>query len=131
MGKRVSSRVQRREEFLKRAGEMWEALEDWYDAHPQATFGELEQQARAQRRQLMGETLEILLNQRSHAVEVQPAVCPQCGSLMKLHEIRGKTVHGLEGCTRVERSYYVCSAGCGQTAFPPGSESAAARGLLE
>ena|SRR5437867_1043741 len=123
MGKQVSSRAQRREQFMKRAGEMYEALEDWYDAHPAATFGEIEQQARDQRRRLMGETLEILINQRAHPVELKPPVCPTCGSVMQLHALRGKTVHGLEGRTRVERSYYVCPEGCGQTAFPPGSES--------
>ena len=131
MGKPVSSRAQRREQFMRRAGAMYEALEDWYDAHPAATFGEIEQQARDQRRRLMGDTLGILINQRAHAVELVPPVCPSCGSAMKLHDRRGKTVHGLEGCTRVERSYYVCPAGCGQTAFPPGSKSAPAAGCVE
>lgn len=126
MGKQVSSRAQRREQFLRRAGEMFEALEDWYDAHPAATFGEIEQQARAQRRQLMGETLGILINQRAHAVELQPPVCARCGREMTLHDRRGKMVHGLEGLTRVERSYYVCPAGCGETAFPPGPLAATA-----
>jgi hypothetical protein len=110
---------------MKRAGEMFEALEDWYDAHLQATFGEIEQQAREHRRQLMGETLGILINQRAHEVELKPPLCRKCGSSMKLHEMRGKTVRGLEGQTRVERSYYVCPAGCGETAFPPGSVSEA------
>jgi integrase/recombinase XerC len=49
MGKQVTSWAQRREQFIRRAGELFEALEDWYDAHPQATFGELEHQAREQR----------------------------------------------------------------------------------
>jgi hypothetical protein len=123
MGKQVKSRVQRREQFMQRAGEMFERLESWYEAHPEATFGEIEQQAREQRRQLMGEGLEILINQRQHAVELNAPVCPQCGGVMKLHEERGKTVHGLEGRTRVERSYYVCPSGCGETVFPPGSVS--------
>ena len=126
MGKRVKSRAQRREQFMQRAGEMFEGLEDWYDAHPDATFGEIEQQARERRRQLMGETLGILINERAQKVELNPPACPKCGAVMKLHETRGKTVHGLEGRTRVERSYYVCPAGCGETIFPPGSESEAA-----
>ena len=120
MGKQVKSRAQRREQFILRAGEMFEALEDWYDAHPEATFREIEQQARQQRRRLMGETLEILINQRAHDVELKAPVCRKCGSVMKLHEIRGTTVRGLEGRTRVERSYYVCPGGCGETVFPPG-----------
>jgi hypothetical protein len=110
---------------------MFEVLENWYDAHPDATFAEIEQHAREQRRQFMGETLEILINQRAHNSELNAPVCPKCGCRMKLHETRGKTVHGLEGRTRVERSYYVCSAGCGQTAFPPGSVSATAERSVE
>lgn len=66
----------------------------------------------------MGETLGILINQRAHDVESQPPVYPQCGQAMKLHEIRGKTVRGLDGRMRVERNYYVYPSGCGQTAFP-------------
>lgn len=131
MGKRISSRAQRREQFIKRAAEMFDGLEDWYDAHPAATFGELEQQARAERRLMMGELLGVLINQRAHAVELQPPVCPKCGKGMKLHEIRGKTVRGLEGQTRVERHYYVCPNGCGEAIFPPGSEPAVAGGSVE
>lgn len=131
MGKRISSRAQRREQFMKRAGEMFDSLEDWYDGHPEATFGELEQKAREERRQLMGETLGVLINQRAHQVELEAPVCAKCGKGMKQHEIRGKTVHGLEGLTRVERSYYVCPNGCGETVFPPGSKLAAAGGSVE
>jgi ribosomal protein S27AE len=79
----------------------------------------------------MGETIGILINQRPHAVELKAPVCPKCGQEMKLHEVRGKTVHGLEGQTRVERSYYVCPNECGETVFPPGSESATAEGSVE
>ena len=126
MGKQVKSRAQRREQFLHRAVEMYDALEDWYDAHPEATFGEIEQKAREQRRELMGETIGILINERPQGVELKAAVCPKCGREMKLHEVREKTVRGIEGRTRVERSYYVCPADCGETVFPPGSVSEAA-----
>jgi hypothetical protein len=131
MGKQVKSRAQRREQFIQRAVGMYDALEDWYDAHPEATFGEIEQKAREQRRQLMGETLGILINQRSQAVELNAPVCPKCGGEMKRHEVRGKTVRGLEGRTRLERSYYVCPNECGETISPPGSKSAAAAGSVE
>lgn len=131
MGKQVVSRAQRREQFMRRAGEMYEALEDWYEAHPQATFGEIEQQARQRRRELMGEALGILVNQRAHSVELNPPVCASCGRPMKLHERRGKEVRGLEGRTRVERNYYVCPEGCGETAFPPGSGAETAAGRVE
>lgn len=123
MGKPVKSRVQRREEFITRAATMYDALEDWYDAHPEASFVEIEHKAREQRRELMGETLGILINKRQHKSELNAPSCAKCGKVMKLHEIRDKTVHGLEGQTRVERSYYVCPSGCGETIFPPGSST--------
>ena len=66
MGKAVKSRVQRREEFITRAAAMYDALEEWYDGHPEASFGEIEHKAREQRRELMGETLGILINTRQH-----------------------------------------------------------------
>ena len=131
MGKQIKSRAQRREQFIQRAAEMFNTLEDWYDAHPDATFGEIEQKAREQRRELMGEAIGILINQRPQAVELNAPKCPKCGQEMKLHEVRGKTVRGIEGRTRVERSYYVCPSGCGETVFPPGSESATAAGSVE
>lgn len=35
------SRAQRRAAFLECATQMFDALEDWYDAHPDANFGEI------------------------------------------------------------------------------------------
>ncbi|MGQ9599829.1 MAG: hypothetical protein ACUVWZ_10480 [Anaerolineae bacterium] len=39
-------------------------LEAWYDAHPDASFGEIEHQARQERQALMGQGLEALVNGR-------------------------------------------------------------------
>ena len=33
---------------------MYEQLEAWYDEHPDASFGEIEAEARRQRREMMG-----------------------------------------------------------------------------
>lgn len=54
MSKQVASRAQRRQQFLRQAGEMYGALEDWHAGHPQATFGEIKQQVRMRRGELMG-----------------------------------------------------------------------------
>jgi hypothetical protein len=40
------SRAQRRTAFLERVIQMFDALEDWYDEHPDASFGEIEAEAR-------------------------------------------------------------------------------------
>lgn len=42
----AKSRSQRRAAFLERAVQMFDALEEWYDEHPDASFGEIEVEAR-------------------------------------------------------------------------------------
>lgn len=49
------TREQRKATFLDRAAQMFDELEGWYDRHPEASFGEIEEKARRQRRGLMGE----------------------------------------------------------------------------
>ena len=53
---RVQSRARRQAAFMEEAKRMYEQLEDWYDAHPQASFGEIEAEARKGCRALMGKT---------------------------------------------------------------------------
>ncbi len=55
---RPQSRLRRQAAFMKEAERMYEQLEDWYDQHPEASFGEIEAQGRKRRRDLMGKTLE-------------------------------------------------------------------------
>jgi hypothetical protein len=110
---------------------MWEKLEAWYDDHPEATFGEIEAQARESRRQLMGKALEVLINGRDTGYRVDAPHCERCGEEMVFHEYREKTIRGLEGDTRLERAYYVCPNRCGETLFPPGREPGAASGPVE
>ena len=129
---RRMSRAQRQEAFLQHALGAFEALDRWYGEHPEATFAEIEQQARKQRRQLMGKALEVVINGRRTGAEEEAAPrCPRCGAEMTLHDYRPKTVRGLEGDSVLERAYYVCPQGCGETLFPPGSPLAAQGGPLE
>ncbi len=120
----VTSYAQRREQFLALAAQAYEELETWYDQHPDTTFAEIEAKAREVRQALMGRGLEILINQRPHRADITQPLCPSCGKPMRLKGRRGKQVNGLEGQSRIERSYYVCPNGCGQTVFPPGSRAA-------
>ena len=122
----IASRSQRREAFMKLAGESFDELEGWYESHAEASFEALEQKARQVRRRLMGRGLEMLINQRAQSAEVNPPACPRCKSQMRLQDRRGKRVEGLEGSTHIERNYYVCSNGCGETSFPPRPSARAA-----
>src|SRR5713226_8038510 len=56
------SRAQRQNAFLESANRMFNQLEDWYEEHPQASFAELESQARQGRRTLMGAALAVVIN---------------------------------------------------------------------
>jgi DNA repair exonuclease SbcCD ATPase subunit len=131
MKRSTISRAQRREAFLALAGQAFDELETWYDAHPEASFAEIEAKAREVRQALMGKGLELLINQRIHAVELHAPRCPTCGQPMRFKGRLGKQVSGLEGQSRIERNYYVCPNGCGQTAFPPGSCATPESGSLE
>jgi hypothetical protein len=117
--------------MMRAAEEMIDKLEAWYDAHPEAGFGEIEEQARGERRELMGKVLEVVVNGRDTGFQLEPPCCETCGMEMEFKDYHDWTVHGLEGDTRLERAYYVCPECEGQTLFPPGPEAAAAPGSLE
>ena len=68
---RTMSRARRVETFLQEALQMYDTLEDWYDAHPEASFGEIEEEARQRRRELMGRALEILINGRDTGFQIR------------------------------------------------------------
>ena len=112
------SRAQRRAAFLECATQMFADLEDWYDEHSDASFGEIEAQARRQRRELMGQSLAILINGRDRGFQLEAPRCQKCGQPMEFQRYRGWTIYGLEGDTRLERAYYVCPDCPGETLFP-------------
>jgi hypothetical protein len=112
------SRAQRRVAFLECATRMFDALEDWYDTHPDASFGEIEAEARRQRRELMGQALTILINGRDRGFQLEAPRCQKCGQAMEFQRYRGWTIYGLEGDTRLERAYYVCPDCAGETLCP-------------
>jgi hypothetical protein len=114
------SRAARRAAFLAHAGALFDHLEAWSDAHPHATFAEIEAVARQQRPLLLGSTLALLINGRTTGRPVPAPACPACGAAMTFEGYRSRTIQGLEGATPLDRAYYVCAASCGQTLFPPG-----------
>ncbi len=125
------SRAQRQSAFLESASRLFNQLEDWYEEHPQASFAELESQARQGRRTLMGEALAVLINGRTEGYQFEPPRCPACGQVMKFEGYRPRTIYGLEGDTELSRAYYVCEQCDAQTLFPPRSAIASAERPLE
>lgn len=124
---RPMSRGKRVETFLEEARKMYEGLEEWYDAHSEASFGELEEQARQRRRELMGRCLELLINGRDTGFQLKLPQCAVCDTEMDFEGYRKWTIYGLEGDTRLERAYYVCPECESQGLFPPGPQAEAAR----
>jgi hypothetical protein len=122
---------QREAIFLERAMCMYAALERWYDEHPQASFGEIEEAARRFRRELMGEGLAILINGRDTGYQLTAPKCEACGQEMTFKGHHPWGISGLEGETRLMRAYYACPECEGETFFPPGPEVEASGGPLE
>ena len=116
---RPMSRAQRRAAFLDAAADLFDQLDTWYEQHPDATFEELEAQARPQRRALMGSTFALLINGRDCGMQLAPPPCPRCGTPFEFEGYRKRTVVGLEGDTRLDRAYYTCPRCEKQTLFPP------------
>jgi len=128
---RQMSRAQREAAFWEKATQMYVALEDWYDQHPEASFGEIEAEARRLRRELMGEGLAVLINGRDTGFQLEAPPCSVCGQAMEYKGHRRWGISGLEGETALMRAYYVCPGCKGETLFPPGPETAAASRPLE
>ncbi|MCX6059917.1 MAG: hypothetical protein NTW69_17430 [Chloroflexi bacterium] len=128
---RPQSRSRRQAAFMKEAERMFEEMEEWYDAHPQASFGEIEAEARKKRRELMGKALAQMVNGRDVGTQVELPKCDECGKRMKFEGYRDWNIHGLEGDSQLERAYYVCPECKGQTVFPPGCKTKVASGSLE
>lgn len=128
---RQMSRAQREAAFLEKAAHMYCALEDWYDQHPEASFGEIEAEARRLRRELMGEGMAVLINGRDTGHQPQAPSCAACGQAMEYKGHRPWGISGLEGETPLTRAYYVCPECEGETLFPPGSETATTSRPLE
>ena len=119
----TQSRSQRKAVFLQAADAMYEKLEVWYDAHPAATFEEIEAEVRPLRRELMGGALATLIVGRDSGYQPSAPPCRQCQQAMTFEAYRSGTVKGLEGDSVLERAYYVCAACTGQAFSLSGSET--------
>ncbi len=119
-----------KESITQAAGQVFEELQAWCEAHPGYTLMELEEQAMRLRQRLMGEMMSKLVAER-HAVQPAEGLkCPKCGAPMEDKGRRKRTVRGPEGPVELDRAYYYCPV-CKQGVFPPGSGTEADQASLD
>ena len=107
-----------------------QALREWRQAHPQATFDEIDAAVQRQfapvQAQVVAELSQTPPEEREGAGEAQPAPpprCPQCGQPMQAHGARRRRVPTRQGqAILLRRAYFGCPA-CGAGLFPSGGYS--------
>jgi hypothetical protein len=126
---RRKSEASRRAGFGVAAEGMYVRLRQWRAAHPQASFDEIGEQVRQERKALMAQLLGELAAQLEES-EVEGEVCAGCGQAMRP---KGKRVRGVshgEGEVRLVREYYHCDE-CQRGFFPPGRQVGAGEAPVE
>jgi hypothetical protein len=112
---------------VRRAEELWDQFNAWYQEHPEAIFDEMEGELGKQRRAILGDFLELSLRQGDLGATPEAPSCEKCGRPMSFKGYAEKGVHGLEADAKIPRAYYVCPT-CGIGFFPPGSSSSVEEG---
>ena len=108
-----------RDAWLAEAAARFAALEEWRQAHPRATWDEVEQAIDAQvaplRARLVGDTVLV-----SDATDPRaaPVPCPECGTPMRAAGRQRRRLRTEGAAIDLERTYARCPA-CGAGLFPP------------
>lgn len=110
-----------RERWLADAAMRFAALDAWRQAHPTATWSEIEAAIDTElgplRVQLLGDT--AMASAATDLSGTRP-VCPQCGERLQAAGTRRRRLRGEQDlAVELERTYARCPA-CGTGLFPPG-----------
>jgi hypothetical protein len=109
-----------RDRWLAEAAERFAALDAWRQAHPKATWAEIEAAVDGQlgplRARMLGET--AMASEAADLGGARPT-CPGCGERVAPAGPRRRRVRGEQGLPiELERAYARCPA-CGAGLFPP------------
>jgi hypothetical protein len=117
-----------REEWTEEASTQFAALARWREAHPTATWDELEAAVEAELRPLRERLLgDLAMASGATAPPARPT-CAQCGTAMQSAGTRSRRVHGERDLVvELDRTYLRCPA-CGAGFFPPRPGTGAAAG---
>jgi ribosomal protein S27AE len=110
-----------RDRWLAETAERFAALEAWRQAHPAATWTEIEVAVDAQlgplRAQLLG---EMAMASDATVLGGTQRVCPECGGQLHAAGTRRRRLRSeQEASVELERTYARCPR-CGIGLFPPG-----------
>lgn len=123
-------REQDKRRWQAEAEEMYDALYEWRERHPEASFDEIGDQITPRRQALMGELLRQLALQHGSGEVVEGLICEQCGRELRYKGRPRRGVEHLEGEALLKRAYYHC-AHCDGGIFPPGPAVEAGEAQLE
>jgi ribosomal protein S27AE len=100
-----------------------QALREWRQAHPQATFDEIDAAVQRHFAPVQAQVVAELSQPPQGEGEAQAVPtphCPQCGQPMQAHGARRRRVPTRQGqVITLRRAYDGCPA-CGAGLFPPG-----------
>jgi hypothetical protein len=116
--------------FSEAARGMWVEFNAWYQAHPEATFDEMESYLGQEGRGLLGTALELIVRQGDLGATPEGYRCERCGGEMVFKGYPEKAIQGLKVDAEIPRAYYICPH-CKAGVFPPGPPSAAEARPLE
>ena len=97
----------------------------WQEAHPEATWDELELEVLQLRQRFGVQLARVLTKQRSEMRPVPGPQCTECGHEMHYKGQKERQLVSMLGEVPLNRGYYYCSA-CQRSDFPPGSSPGAA-----
>lgn len=107
------------------AEEVLSGMKEWRQAHPKATFREIEEAVHErmswlEAQMLQETTLASDLTDWPHLPEAERPTCPNCGTPLLARGKRQRELQSRGGQTiKVKRSYGTCPS-CGMGLFPPG-----------
>jgi hypothetical protein len=110
-----------RDRWLAETAERFATLDAWRQAHPKATWSEIEAAVEAQLGPLRAALLRdtALASDAAHLGGERPT-CPACGEDLRPAGTRRRRLRGEQGAAmELERTYARCPA-CGTGLFPPG-----------
>ena len=113
------------ERWSEGAVPVWTELVAWREAHPRATFSEIEaeldRQLTGMRARILGDLalVSATADLQAASVEERPR-CERCGAVLQARGAsdRALLTHGGAG-VRLRRTYAACPT-CGDGSFPPG-----------